>query len=255
MNRLNCGNGSKQLDYAFNVNLTKMATLIFLLVITSMTRAETKWQQWEFHKQDGPTTLYTRYVKGAQLKAFKATTTLKAPLASVMAIIGDVEGAPRWMHLCRSLDMVETDAESGEFVSYLITNSPWPIKDRDVYIRNSFYQDPDTYEIFITGTQADNYADEVGGMVRIPQMYHQWRITPIDYSTTRLELVGHGKPGGLIPQWIANWVATDMPEQSFRSIHQMLTLDKYKVEQAKEIVSQFQMKMDFPGPSFAFIER
>lgn len=228
---------------------------MLLLVMTSFPRAETKWQQWEFHKQDGPTTLYTRYVKGAQLKAFKAATTLEAPLASVMAIIGDVQGAPRWMHLCRSLDMVEVNRDSGEFVSYLITNAPWPIKDRDVYIQNSFYQDPETYEIIITGTQADNYADEVAGKVRIPEMYHQWRITPIDYSTTRLELVGHGQPGGMIPQWIANWVATDMPEESFRSIHQLLTLDKYKVKQAQEIVRNFDFNIEFPEPSFALIDR
>ena len=202
------------------------------------------------HKRDGATSVYTRYVEDYQLKAFKISTVLKAPLASVMAIIGDVEGAPKWMHLCRTLDMVSQPNVKGEFVSYMVTNSPWPVKDRDVYIQNSFFQDPETFEIIMSGKPAEGF-DQIKNRVRIPDMYHQWRITPLDYNTTRLELIGHGNPGGWIPKWIANWVATGMPEETFRNIEQMIQLDKYKVDQAEQIVGTFNFNVSFPQQNFA----
>lgn len=204
-------------------------SIIFNLSAFAETKADqdAKVDDWELQYSKDGIEVFTKVVEGAQIKAFKAKTVVDAPLQSVMSVMGDTAHYPDWFHLCASYEFVKGPSTNGEYISYYVVSAPWPLKDRDIYVKNLISQDPDTLTVTIIASGVPDYGPVKDDYTRVPEVSAHWTFKPVGENKTFIELIGHGYPGGVIPVWIANMVVTDVPKKTFQNLHKVTTESRY----------------------------
>lgn len=188
--------------------------LIFLL--SSFANAES--DGWDLRHSKEGLNVYTKHIEGAQIKSFRAEMIANAPFELVMSVLEDVQHYPDWFHLCRSYELLEGSMKEGEYVGYYIVEAPWPLKDRDVYVKNKMSQDPATHTVTILTDAVADFRPVKDEFTRVPEVYGRWTVRPVDKEHTYVEFIGHGHPGGIIPVWVANLVVTDIPKKTFENL-------------------------------------
>ena len=93
--------------------------------------------------------------------------------------------------------------------------------DRDCAVRVKITRDATTGAVSIHETSEPRYINRRSDVVRIEQMYSDWRIVPQkdglmvtnEYSTN---------PGGAIPDWLTNTQSVDNPFDIFTTIQNVI---------------------------------
>ena len=198
------------------------AFILSILICLCCTSASAEDDGWDLrYSQDG-LNVYTKYIKGAQVKSFRAEMVADAPMDLVLSVIKDVHHYPNWFHLCKSYEILQGSMNQGEYIGYYIVEAPWPLKDRDVYVKNVMQKDPDTQTVTILTNAVPDFEPVKDGLTRVPEVYGRWTFRPVSPDKTYIEFIGHGRPGGIIPVWIANMVVTDVPKKTFLNLRSLL---------------------------------
>ena len=199
-----------------NISRTILALSFLSCLVCNSAKAESA--DWEpRYSQDG-LNVYTKHIEGAQIKSFRAEMVADAPFELVMSVLEDVSHYPDWFHLCRSYEILQGSMKEGEYIGYYIVEAPWPLKDRDVYVKNKMSQDPATHTVTILTDAVPDFKPVKDEFTRVPEVYGRWTVRPVDKDHTYVEFIGHGHPGGIIPVWIANLVVTDVPKKTFENL-------------------------------------
>lgn len=190
-------------------------SFLFCLICTNTSAESDAWEPR--YSQDG-LNVYTKHIEGAPIRSFRAEMVADAPFELVMSVLEDVQHYPDWFHLCRSYELIEGSMKEGEYVGYYIVEAPWPLKDRDVYVKNKMSQDPATHTVTILTDAVADFRPVKDEFTRVPEVYGRWTVRPVDKEHTYVEFIGHGHPGGIIPVWVANLVVTDIPKKTFENL-------------------------------------
>lgn len=174
------------------------------------------------YSEDG-LSVYTKHIEGAQIKSFRAEMEVDATLDQVLSVIKDVKHYSDWFHLCRSYEVIEGSMDEGEYIGYYIVEAPWPLKDRDVYVKNVMSRDSQTRTVTILTNAVPDFQPIKDDFTRVPEVYGRWTFRPISPTRTYIEFIGHGHPGGIIPVWIANMVVTDVPKKTFLNLRELFS--------------------------------
>ena len=75
------------------------------LIFTSVAVAG-DWEEVAYDK-DEDIRVYTRYVEGSDMKAFKGITTLESTVTAPIALLQDVKRAHEWVFNCKAMDLIE----------------------------------------------------------------------------------------------------------------------------------------------------
>jgi len=169
---------------------------------------------WKVAKKEQGVVVSTRDEPGRDLPSFKGTGRVKAGMFELLAVLRDGRRRKEWMTrsgVTRVLKRVSV----WEAVSYQQTLAPWPVSDRDVVMRTSVYQRPDTREIIATfnferwtapikGVDRDDY-------VLMPYLKGYWRLVPISDEETEVTYMVNTDPGGLLPNVLITRISIDLP--------------------------------------------
>jgi len=200
---------------------------MFSLLFSFNVSAESEDTEWELEKSKESIDLniYTRYIKGSDLKAFKAEMTVKQPIGAVFAVLADHDNSCNWIANCGGYKML--DGEAGANYSYMINEAPWPVSDRDAVVRSVVRQNPETYVVDIELVGLPDYIPEDDDYIRIPKMDGFWKLIPVDEATTTIIYQVHADPGGGLPTWLSNSVVVDTPYDTMRGLLKQLKKEKY----------------------------
>jgi len=88
---------------------------------------------WVLATEEHGITVYTREVDGSAVKQFKASTSISASLASVLAVMLDSAACSEWIYRCQDATVVK-QSSFGDSVVYRTINLPWPVSDRDIVL-------------------------------------------------------------------------------------------------------------------------
>jgi hypothetical protein len=116
----------------------------------------------------------------------------------------------------------------GDLIYYSEVDLPWPVSNRDFIIRITLTQEPLTKVMTIVAENMPKYVPQKNGIVRIQKSYGIWQISPIDNKHVRVEYTLQVDPGGSIPAWLVNMVASTGPYQSFIGLRKQVKKEKYK---------------------------
>ncbi len=167
--------------------------------------------EWELQSSRDGISVYTADIPGQDLRAFRGVTTLAAPMKSVVALLADTSNMPNWFYHMKAAR--ELDLGSQETYRYLVIAGIWPVSDRDAVVRVSSVQQADGSIVMTAIGQPDKYPRQ-SCCVRIPRMESSWTVKAVDAGHTEVMLTTKSHPGGALPLWIANLVATDMPRKT-----------------------------------------
>ncbi|WP_430462111.1 START domain-containing protein [Thalassolituus sp. LLYu03] len=184
---------------------------------------------WELAKEDKDAAIrvYTRPVSGSDLREFRGELLVKARLASLVALVEDAREAPKWLHLCKAMELIEQRSPL-ERVNYMVSDAPWPVTDRDSVFVSELSQDSQTRTVTIRMTGAPGLFPKNDDYIRIPQMAGMWQFVPQADGQVLVVYQVHAEPGGGIPSWLSNSVVVDNPYYSLRNMIGELAKPAYR---------------------------
>lgn len=193
-------------------------------------------EQWEITR-DGEfrneVSTWSRSIPNQQIKAFRGRVDVPHTLLEVLSVLGDIEHYPDWVFQC---DSAEHLTALGEDVVYLRIRGIWPVDNRDVVTRSRILQAPDTLTVTIH-SWADDTTNHVlpRKTVRMPELENLFILEPLKDGWTRITFQTFVDPGGRIPKWLANFVATRAPLDTLEDLVKQLTLPRHKITTPEQL--------------------
>jgi Polyketide cyclase / dehydrase and lipid transport len=138
--------------------------------------------------------VYTR-TRPDQHREFLGVTTLTARLSTVAAVLQDTAAMPRWLHRVREVQELETP-EPTRGLLRLVTNLPWPLRDREVAVQWRMTQDDSDGVVEVRGVGVLSTTPAREGLVRMPAFESTWRVKPLPGGQVEVRLTGYGHMGG-----------------------------------------------------------
>ncbi len=205
-----------------------------------------EWKQIRVASERTDVSTWVRPVEGNPLNAFRGQTEAPYPMLTAIAVLADVENFPKWVFQCHSARLMP---ELGDDVAYIYIKGIWPVADRDGVAQTTIRQDPLTLTTEIRSVAARGLVDEVPGTVRIPALDNRFVFEALPDGWTRITFETMVDPGGMIPAWLANFVATRAPLTSLQKMHARMALSRYHLKDKSELPYQLPGTEDmiFPG--------
>ncbi len=229
---------------------TGLCSLLALAAVLAVNTAQAQsddWKQVREADRPGEVDVYVRPVEESPIKMFRGVISVPQPMLSVMAVMGDIERYPDWVFQCSDAEI--RPEQWGPDVIRIKINGIWPVSDRDIAARSTMKQNPDTNAIRIHSRAVDGVVPEQDDWLRIPELDNRFRLEPLDNGRTRITFRTFVNPGGQIPAWLANFVATRAPEYTLTKMAELLKEERYQLDSVNELPIQFPgvQEMTFPS--------
>lgn len=183
---------------------------------------------WDLETDDGKIQTYTKYMEGKSLRAFKVVTDVDAPLPQVLMFLNDSTQFHRWIFMLKAAEIIQQTDPEGVSYNHMVTQVPWPIKNRDVVVKATISYDKNLGEVIVTSECAPDFIPEQENIVRIRESLAEWRITKLSNGKLRLELTSFAEPGGAVPKWVSNMMLLQLPRHMFERLPEILESDEVK---------------------------
>lgn len=207
----------------------KRSFLLFSLMwlgCSSLSLADNTAWQLEAENEDKNIQVFTRKLEGSTLKEFKGVTKLKTDVNALVALLQDTQSATKWMHNIIEFEEKEKISEV-ESIVYSISETPWPVTDRDSYVR-SILTVSESGVVKSTLTALPDYAPKDEDYVRMPSIKGGWVFTPLADGIVEVVYQIHADPGGSLPDWIVNSIVVETPLETLSNLHEQIQLKKYQ---------------------------
>lgn len=198
------------ISFRLIVTLLTVKTFLFAPLFLSA-------QTWKFIKEKEGIKIYTREEPNSNIKSFKGVMTMKATLAQVGYLIGNVETFDWWADDIKKIDVLAHEKDK-LIRYYLIYDVPWPLADRDLCVEARITINQEKGEKIVEAKPLLNIIPENKDMVRIKNYWQRWTIQTQKDQSLLLVLEGTIDPGGSIPAWLSNMVITDTPLKVMTSL-------------------------------------
>lgn len=183
------------------------------------------WKQMRSADEREDVKTWRRSVDGNPLDAFQGRVEVPYDMSVVLAVLGDIDNFPEWVFQCDDTEFHPDDW--GPDVVRIVIEGIWPVSDRDAVVRSTFEQDPDTLDVTIRSRAEEDLVEEKRSFVRIPELDNTFLLEPMEDGWTRITFRTFVDPGGRIPSWLANFVATRAPLTTLRDMRVRMDLEEY----------------------------
>lgn len=220
----------------------KKMGLLGAMVFASHTMAEVAPWELEAHDEDKDIKVFTRSVGDSPLKEFKGVTHIKADVSDFVALLKDPDVATSWMHNVIQFDVMESPSDTVNVV-YTVNKTPWPVTDRDAYIRSVMTAD-ENGAVTSSLTAVPAYKEANEDFIRMPELKGAWVFTPKEEGMVEVVYQVHANPGGSLPTWLVNAIVVETPMETLTNLHDIIQDEKYKgqtfafIEAAKPVVAE-----------------
>ncbi len=145
-------------------------------------------------------------IPGSPLHGFKAVTTVKSNLNSIVGLISDTEAASRWLYRTSEVETLRRNDENMSFVIRVVTDFPWPFKDREAVVAGRITQDPQTMIVRIDSNTVSGFPTRQGNL-NMPLVQGSWQFRPLGNGQVEITMdracrsgrqcaAGTGEPAG-----------------------------------------------------------
>lgn len=200
------------------------ACFIFISVfIFNTAQAE---NAWVLSKEAEGIQVFVRDTPGSKIKSFKGVVSVPGRLTALIALLEDTKVYPRFLFNCKSGSSLK-EVSDFESYKYIVTNMPWPVKDRDAIVHSLMKQNKKTKQVEIKLMAVPKYKALKPGRVRISKMAGRWVFTP-EKNGVRVVYEMSVDPGGNLPKWIVNAMVVDMPFYTLKNLRSLVKQPVYQ---------------------------
>jgi hypothetical protein len=212
-----------------------MRILVILWLLGSCISGVAQEKGWKLHSEKDGVQVFTQPVSNSAFKAVKAVGVVETSLSRIAYVLMDVKTTKEWVYGTKVCTLLKQMTPS-DLIYYSEVDLPWPASNRDFIIRITLTQDPKTRVMTIIAENMPTYISEKKDIIRIRRSSGLWHITPIDANHVRVEYTLQVDPGGWIPAWLVNMVASTGPYQSFIGLRKQVSKEKYKDAKLQGII-------------------
>jgi len=207
--------------------------MVSLAAVTTPSSAEPGWQ---LRKDADGIRVYSRPLDGWTIHEIKGEVHLKAPLASILAVIDDVPRQSSLSEVVASSKVSRRDSKT-RYQYYSVIEMPWPLKDRDIVSERQIKQDPVSLEVVVTDTAAPDALPLQKSLVRIMKSRQVWTMTPrADGVDVQMRVLSD--PNGPIPASVVNAMSVGTPFRTLQNLRRLALQEPYKTAQPGFIATQ-----------------
>jgi hypothetical protein len=219
------------------IELIMLFGLLSILRLTSPAQAAEAPGNWRLMSQgegrEGVTT-WSRRVDGLAVKAFRGSTDMHQTVPVILAVLADIPKLPLWIYQCQLARQLPGLPLNHTYVQF---KGMWPAAERDVLMHSTVSQQDDG-SILLESRQADGYALQ-DGFVRVPYLHNSFRLMPLKGGWTRLTFETQVDPGGLLPAWLINLVATQAPVVTIDGLRRQAKLPAYQIKSLDSLPTHY----------------
>ena len=184
------------------------------------------WNEATYDKEND-IRIFTRHVEGSDTLAFKAITHVTGRLTAGVALLQDAQRTKDWVFNCKIMEEIELISDT-QGIYYMITNMPWPVKDRDSITETRVSQDQESLVVRVDMKARNDVFPSNDDFIRIKEMSGYWLFTPIEGNQIEVVYEAHADPGGGLPSWLVNSFLVDAPLNTLRGFRQLIGEEIYQ---------------------------
>jgi hypothetical protein len=220
--------------------------LMMVCCLLSASTFADDWKQVRVASERTDISTWVKPIDGNPLNAFRGQTEVPYPMLTAIAVLADVGSYPQWVFQCHFARLMP---EVSDDLAYIHIKGIWPVSDRDGVARTAISQDADTLRTVLHSIAAHGIVDEVPGTVRLPALDNRFTLEPLADGWTRITFETFVDPGGMIPAWLANFVATRAPLTTLQKMQVRMAETRYHLKDKSELPMQLPgtEEMIFPG--------
>ena len=204
-----------------------VVAIIVLFVFIGSSRAEKPSEWISIYEKDGIHGFQRTY-PGSDIHEFRAVALIDAKIEVVGQVLRDISRYPLWVADCKEAEVIR-DIDYYRKVVRIVTCTPWPIKDRVVYVQNDMVFDDENARCVIRFKGTDEpERPEDEDLVRVPFLTGSYLLEYIGRHKTRVSFSQRADSGGDLPRGLANWRARWHPFQDLEGLRQMVTDPVYE---------------------------
>jgi len=178
-------------------------------------------EKWELEKDKNGIQVYTRPVKGSDVREYKAYVTIKGKDITpekVLKVINDANKFKDWIDKVEYSKLIKQVSPTTNIV-YLQIGMPIGISDRDLVLKNVLKKLKNGgYKKEVTS--AYNQYPEQEDFIRIKKAYGKWLILPVK-GGVKVVYQFFSEPGGSLPTWVVNMFLVDGPYNTLSNLKEM----------------------------------
>ena len=197
--------------------------ILFFFIISCSVNAN----QWQLSKQENGIDVFVRDSKTSALNSFKGVVTIPANLTTLVSVLDDTKAYTRLLHNCKSAQVIK-ETGSNQADKYIVTDMPWPVKDRDMVVHSVLTQNKLTKQVVIAMKAAPNLVSINPKKVRIKNMTGRWILRPVNKTSTVVTYEMKVDPGGNIPKWLVNTMSVDVPYFTLENLRKLVKQASYQ---------------------------
>jgi len=150
--------------------------------------------------------------------AFRAKGLIKTPIEQMIAVLHDFDNAATWnknLTIKKSIKIVS----QLDITSYSLHEMPWPLKDREMILRNQLKLDLEKEVIIVEARSVDlKGAPKEKNAIMAIVKYGVFTFKPVSETETYVELFAHIDPKGTLPSWVFNMIQQKYPYNYLKEI-------------------------------------
>ena len=209
--------------------IIKRSLIFCLMWATASVSWAGDWKEATYDKDDD-IRVYTRSVKDSDMNAFRAVTHVRSTLTAPIALLQDTDRTHDWVFNCKAMALIE-ELNDKEAVYYMVTEMPWPVKNRDSISQTTISQDPSTGVVRVDITARNDVFPENDDHIRIRRMDGYWQFAPQGDGVIEVTYEAHADPGGGLPSWLVNSFVVDAPLNTLRGFRKLISDEAYQTAQ------------------------
>ncbi len=192
--------------------------LLLLSLITSLTATAQK--QWKLTKNQDGIKIFTADDGVTKFKSVRVQCVLEGTVSKLASILRNVKAYDGWIYKTKQAYILK-QTNASDFVYYLETNMPWPVKNRDGIYHLKMNYDSANGKLDITGASEPTLIPVKEDLVRISTIKTGWHVTEANRHIT-IDYFFEVDPGGSLPAWVANMFADKGPFETFKQLAVLL---------------------------------
>lgn len=210
---------------------------MFLSLATALAGAQTvAATDWELSDSRKGVDFFLRDMPGSHFPEFKAVARMEGSIASVLAVLIDVERYPEWIHQCREALRLAADGSQHQYV-YQLNDLPFA-RDRDMIMRASLSHRDQGRVVRIDLQAVPDYCQthsdpacsqiDPAAHLRIQEAVGSYRMTQVDANTVEVIWQQHLDPGGRLPGWLVKRQMSAIPVNTLSALREQIQRPEYQ---------------------------
>lgn len=220
-------------------NIHHLVLLIFLFTHVSLLAgiespfhgpADADKQGWELVKSKNGITLYQRWVdtgKAWSSKESYLTFTTAGEIHTVMNTVLDEVLLKDWISSVRKAHAFSGE-EPESWYTYLLFDTPWPLKKQDVVLKNTRMQQPGSQTTCIYMVSDTERISEHDGVTRLNSIRITWKITALSTTTTRIQFFIYNDEESTFPHWLTDPIIQNSLIRTMQNLDELIRSQQKK---------------------------